>query len=110
MTRAGTTPDRLESGFLLGHALGRAGRLDEARGLLDELTTRATRQYVPSFNHAMIHVGLGDADRAFECFDRAFDERSSWLVSLNIEPLLDSIRGDPRFVSLVQRVGLPTGN
>lgn len=94
---------------MLGHALALAGRRDEARGLLDELTARAASQYVPAFNHAMIHVGLGDRDRAFDFFNRAFDERSSWLVSLNIEPLLDSIRDDARFADLVRRVGLPDG-
>ena len=94
---------------VLGHALALAGRRDEALALLGELTTRAKTQYVAAFNHAVLHLGLGDHDRAFEWFDRAFDERSSWLVSLNIEPLLDSVRGDPRFADLVRRVGLPPG-
>ena len=92
---------------ILGHALGAAGRDAEARALLDELTARESTQYVPAFNRALIHVGLGERDRAFEYLDRAFEERSSWLVSLKIEPLLDSIRDDPRFEDLVRRVGLP---
>jgi hypothetical protein len=75
--------------------------------LLDELTARETTQYVPAFNRAIIEIGLGNSDRAFEHLNRAFDERSSWLVSLKIEPLVDSIRDDPRFGDLVKRVGLP---
>ena len=92
---------------ILGHALGAAGRTQEARDLLAELTARDATQYVPAFNRALIHVGLGDVDLAFEQLNRAVDERSSWLVSLKIEPLLDSIRDDPRFADLVRRVGLP---
>jgi serine/threonine protein kinase/tetratricopeptide (TPR) repeat protein len=92
---------------LLGHALGAAGRHAEARNLLAELTAREATQYVPAFNRALIHVGLGEVDLAFEQLNRAFEERSSWLVSLNVEPLLDSIRDDPRFADLVSRVGLP---
>jgi len=92
----------------LGFALAAAGRRDDAKALVDELDARAGAHYVPAFNYAMIYVGLGDVDRAFEYLDRAFDERSSWLVSLNIEPLLDSIRDDRRFADLLRRVGLPT--
>ena len=91
----------------LGHALAAAGRHAEARDLLGDLAAREATQYVPAFNRALIHVGLGETDRAFEYLDRAFEERSSWLVSLKIEPLLDSIRDDPRFADLVKRVALP---
>jgi serine/threonine-protein kinase len=91
----------------LGHALAASGRHADARALLDELSAREATQYVPAFNRALIHAGLGDTDRAFEHLDRAVEERSSWLVSLKIEPLLDSIRDDPRFADLVRRVGIP---
>jgi hypothetical protein len=47
-----------------------------------------------------------DLSHATRTRDRAFDERSSWLVSLNVEPLVDSIRDDRRFADLVRRVGL----
>ena len=92
---------------LLGHALAHAGRLDEARAILAEFDRRAASQYVAAFNYAVVHAGLGDVDRAFAQLHRAFDERSSWLVSMKAEPLLDSLRGDPRFAELVRRVGLP---
>ena len=92
---------------VLGCALARAGRRSDARDVLQTLETRAATQYVPPFTLAMIHIGLDRPDPAFEWLERAFDERSSWLASLNIEPLLDPIRGDPRFAPLVRRVGLP---
>ena len=90
----------------LGYALAAGGRKAEAREVLDALATRATTQYVPSFGQALIHVGLGETDRAFDYLERAYDERSSWLVSLKVEPLLDPIRSDPRFTDLMRRVGL----
>ncbi len=91
----------------LACALAEAGRIAEAREILDDLTARGREQYVPAFNLALIRLGLGEVDRAFEYLERAYDERSSWLVSLTIEPLLDRIRDDPRFANLVRRVGLP---
>ena len=63
---------------------------------------------MPAFNIALACLGLGDIDEAFNWFNTALDERSSWLVSLNVEPLFDPIRSDPRFAELVERVGLPS--
>ena len=92
---------------LLGHASALAGRTGEARELLGELERLAGERYVPAFNVAIVHAGLGETDRVFEWLGRAFEERSSWLVSLKVEPLFDGHRTDPRFGDLVRKVGLP---
>jgi len=75
--------------------------------LLDDLKARAEQQYVPAFCIALIHAALGENDLAFEWLDRAFAERSSWLVYLDVEPMLGSLRSDARFEDLARRVGLP---
>ena len=49
----------------------------------------------------------GDRDKAFEWLDKAYESRSEMLVWSKIDPMLDPIRTDPRFVDLLQRVGLP---
>ena len=54
----------------------------------------------------MMYAALGDADRAFEWLDRAYEERRGWLVYLNVEPMLDGLRADPRFRRLVERMRL----
>jgi hypothetical protein len=51
-------------------------------------------------------VGERNADEAFAWFDRACDERSSYMIYLDVEPSLDHLRGDPRFEALVRRVGV----
>jgi hypothetical protein len=55
----------------LGHAYGRAGRPDQSRGILVELHERGSREEVPAFVHAMVHVGLGDHERALTLLERA---------------------------------------
>jgi hypothetical protein len=68
----------------------------------------SARRFVSSFDFAIIHVGLGEAEEAFKWLERACEERSfSMLMSLKAEPRLDPLRSDARFLDLVRRVGFP---
>lgn len=91
---------------LLGHVLALSGRTGEATKIINALKEQAGGQYVPAFNIALVYMGLGEKDEAFEWLDKAYEERSSWLVSLRVEPIFDSLRSDPRFANLVHNVGL----
>jgi serine/threonine-protein kinase len=53
-------------------------------------------------------VGLGEKDQAIEWLQKAYEERSSFLVSINVSPAYDSLRSDPRFKELLKKMGLPT--
>ena len=90
----------------LGLAYALAGKEVEARRILAELEDQSKREYVPSDNMALVCLGLGERDRAFAWLEKAFAQRSAFLVWLNVFPELDSIRSDQRFQQLVRRVGL----
>jgi TolB-like protein/DNA-binding SARP family transcriptional activator/Tfp pilus assembly protein PilF len=95
---------------LIGHAHGMAGREAEARRLLAELQARAgSGQYVPPEYLALVHVGLGERSQALDWLERAHENRSATLAYLGVEPLLDPLRGEPRFRAVLARIGLPTG-
>jgi eukaryotic-like serine/threonine-protein kinase len=83
-----------------------AGRKDEARKLLEELKTLAKRQYVSPYMIAMGYAALGDREQAFAWLERAYEDRSYYIVWLKVDPIWDSLRGDGRFQNLLQRVGL----
>ena len=61
-------------------------------------------KYVPPYPIAVIHAGLGERDLAIEWLEKAYEERDSWMNYLHLDPRLDSLRADPRFVSLVGRM------
>ena len=82
------------------------GRLTEARGVLDGLTAASRERYVSPVAFVLMHAGLGEADLAFEWLDRAVEDRRGWLAYLRVEPLLDPLRGDPRFGQLLERMRL----
>jgi len=54
----------------------------------------------------MLHVALGETDAAFTWLDRAYEQRRGWLAYLNVEPMLDGLRADPRFRRLQERMRL----
>jgi DNA-binding winged helix-turn-helix (wHTH) protein/TolB-like protein/tetratricopeptide (TPR) repeat protein len=91
---------------ILGYAYALAGRHDEARKVLSQLEELSKRKYVPAFFIAIIYVGLEDKDEAFDWLEKAFQERNPNLVNLKVQPIFDQIRSDPRFVNLLQRIGL----
>ena len=91
----------------LGHALAVAGRGAEARALLEDLRQLSSSRYVSPYSVALVHAGLGDRDQALAWLDKAYAERSDYMPYLGLEPMLDSLRSDPRFDALVRRVGVP---
>ena len=91
---------------VLGYAYGRAGYRDRAKAHLEELTTRAARGYVPAMWSALIHLGLSDLESLFHCLDRGFQERDGSLILITAAVEFDPVRNDPRFKSLLGRMGL----
>ena len=91
----------------LGYAYAKAGRKDEARKLLADLKEQSKRRYVASYWIAMIYVGLDEKDEAFAWLEKAYQERSFWLLWIKMEPMVDSLRSDARFTDLMRRVGFP---
>jgi tetratricopeptide (TPR) repeat protein len=91
---------------LSAHAYAVSGRPAVARNVLARLERMRATKYVPAVYIALVYVGLGEKDRAFQWLDRAYQERCEYLVYLPTEPLADPIRQDPRFARLIERLGL----
>jgi tetratricopeptide (TPR) repeat protein len=88
----------------LGHAYAIAGRTTQARGVLAALRAAASRSYVPAYWFAVLHAGLGQRDSALRYLERAYEERSTVLAYLLIDPRLAPLRDDPRFLALARRL------
>jgi TolB-like protein/Tfp pilus assembly protein PilF len=90
----------------LGHAYAMSQKTYEANKILDELNELSTQQYVSPYEVAAIYVALGNNENAFQLLEKAYREHSFHLVNLNVSPQFKSVRSDPRFQDLVQRIGL----
>jgi TolB-like protein/Flp pilus assembly protein TadD/tRNA A-37 threonylcarbamoyl transferase component Bud32 len=91
----------------LGYGYGSAGQVEDARGVLRQLEELSRERHVSPFDVALVHIGLGDKDSAFGWLDKAYQDRSTWLITLKVDPMFDILRPDPRFADLVRRIGLP---
>jgi serine/threonine protein kinase/Tfp pilus assembly protein PilF len=88
----------------LGHALGKAGQPREARQMLAQLERLAKKQFVSAYFSAIIYLGLGNRYEALSWLEKACEERSGFLPFVDVEPMLDELRGEARFARLVERI------
>jgi len=90
----------------LARAYAKAQKTHEANEMLNELNELAKRQYASAYELATIYVALGNNEEGFQLLAKAYAEHSFHLVNLNVSPHFKSVRSDPRFQDLVQRLGL----
>src|SRR5438477_769751 len=90
----------------LVRAYAKSQKTHEANEMLNELNELAKRQYASAYEIAAIYVELGNNEEAFQLLEKAYSEHSFHLANLNVCPQFKSVRSDPRFQDLVQRVGL----
>lgn len=91
----------------LGQVYAGMGRQAEAREVLEELTRISKNAYVDGYHFATIHLALGDHERALDALEEAFDENSTSMGFLRMDPAFDPLRSEPRFQELLRRMNFP---
>jgi serine/threonine protein kinase/Tfp pilus assembly protein PilF len=90
----------------LGRTFADAGRLEQAEEVLRTLDAQSKVRYVAPAWRSVVTLGLGRVDETFALIESAFQEANPLLPFIGAM-WWDPLRGDPRFVELVRRVGLP---
>lgn len=90
----------------LGYVHGLSGNKNESKSALAELEEREKSGFVTSYNRAIVYAGLGDIETALDWLEKAFEEHSYWLIYLKCDPALDSLRSNPRFIVLEEKIFL----
>ena len=93
---------------LLGQAYAKVGQRDEALNILAQLSQIGAHRYVPSYSFALLHMALGEKDKAIEWLERSYQEGAGLdLIFLKVDPMLDPLQKEPRFQALVAKVFVP---
>ena len=92
--------------FLANRAriFGMAGARKEALDLLETLEAMSARIYVPSYHIAAVFLALGQKEQALHLLEMALDERGSFMAYLRHDPEFSTLRDDPRFISILDRI------
>ena len=84
-----------------GNVYGVSGDKVNAQNILDTLAALSSKKFVTSYGVATVYTGLGEKDKAFEWLNKAYDERSNWLVWLKADPRWAPLKTDKRYIELV---------
>jgi serine/threonine-protein kinase len=90
----------------LALARARAGDPTFASEVLADLEKRQHSDYVSPVEFTTLYIALGDNDRAIDWAEKAYAERRGWLAYLNVHPVVDPLRAEPRFKVLARKMGL----
>lgn len=88
-----------------GRAYVMSGKKAQAMELIKQLEELSRQKYVSPFLMARIYAALGDSDRAYEWLEKLYNDHSYYVIWLKVDPAFDSLRSDPRFESLLRRIG-----
>ncbi|HEX4536788.1 MAG TPA: winged helix-turn-helix domain-containing protein [Candidatus Acidoferrum sp.] len=91
----------------LAHADALSGNQEEALRLLQQLMAQSKKQYVSPFYVGVVYIALGKTETAIDWMEKAFADHSNGLVFLKVEPELDPLRSNPRFIALQERLNFP---
>lgn len=92
----------------LAYLYGLVGKRDVAQKILHQLQELSAQRHLLPFELAMVNVGLGELDRAFELLEKAYEQRAGILVWFKyIAAMMPGFKDEPRLADLLRRIGLP---
>jgi serine/threonine-protein kinase len=91
---------------LLAAAHAQEGRLWRAEDCIENLQQLTARQYVTPLAEGLAAIGMGNFDLAFQCLDKAINDKTNFVNLLAVEPFFRPLRTDPRFAQLLKKLNL----
>ena len=96
--------DRTET--MIGITYARMGKRFDAKKILDSLQNQSKERFVSPWFLACLNFALGENDQGFEHLEKAYKDRDSDLITIIPNPILESLRSDPRFKALLKKMDL----
>ncbi|HJS53556.1 MAG TPA: adenylate/guanylate cyclase domain-containing protein [Chitinophagaceae bacterium] len=100
------TGNKIKTDVSLAHILASAGKKDEAKKIIEDAGIEKILSSNDYRGVALVYAALDDIDEAFEWLEKSYQKHEESLCSIGIDPKFDSLRDDPRFTSLMKKIGL----
>jgi len=81
---------------------------EQARRIMDDLERRSTNEHVPTGALLLAYIAVGDKARAIDMLERGYAERDNYEIWIDADPLMDSLRNEPRYLAVCRQVMLGT--
>ncbi|MBN2409512.1 MAG: protein kinase [Candidatus Aminicenantes bacterium] len=98
--------DPEETDLLLAHIYARQGRRADVGRILTAALQSAKKNGVQQVSIASVYAGLNDREQVIACLEISHRKREPGLLLLKVNPMFDLVRADPRFIGLLQKIGL----
>jgi Flp pilus assembly protein TadD len=100
------TGNKIETTITLAQLYAVSGQVEEARKLIADVKRNklATEQIHRGL--ALVHAALGEIDLAFKCLEESYEHHEESILSLKVDPKVDPLRSDPRFLALLKKIGV----
>jgi TolB-like protein/Flp pilus assembly protein TadD len=90
---------------LLARVYGLSGNMPEAEKIVDQLKELSKQRYIAAYSFALVYLGLGDKEEALRWLEQSYQDRAgSDIGYIRVDPLLDPLRGEPRFEALAEKI------
>lgn len=89
----------------LAHSYSSTGRTPEANAIFDRLTELSKERFITAYSFAEASLGLRRKEETLDWLEKAYQERSGWLLGMVVDPLWDPFRSEPRFIELLKKIG-----
>jgi tetratricopeptide (TPR) repeat protein len=91
---------------MLAYLYGRSGQVTKAREALKELERLNQQMEMDPLPIAVAYIGIGDKDNAFFWMEKAYQQHSSSLNAIKVDPIYDPLHDDSRYLAFLRRLGL----
>jgi tetratricopeptide (TPR) repeat protein len=91
---------------MLGYAYAKAGRQSSAERIRTRLERELEGDSINLYYGAAFMAALGQKDRAFALLDQAFVTNKGCLIDFGVDPMMGSLRSDPRYAAMARALGI----
>jgi tetratricopeptide (TPR) repeat protein len=100
------TRNKVETAVTLAQLYAVSGQTEAAKRLIDDVLRNKLEAEQIHRGLALVYAALGETDLAFKCLEASYEQHEESLLNLKVDPKLDPLRSDPRFLALMKKVGV----